>query len=61
MTGDVVGGVSVQRVPDSDHAETDQPERDGRFHGAAGAIAGLADSHDLAGSRASEGLLDSPP
>src|SRR5215203_1140097 len=59
VTGYVVGCVSVQRVPDGDHAETDQPERHRSFHGAACPVAGLADSDDLAG--VGEGLLDSPP
>jgi hypothetical protein len=49
--------VSVQRVPDGDHTEADQPEGHRPFHGATCPIAGLAD--DLAG--VGEGLLDSPP
>ena len=59
VTGHIVGAMTVQRVPDGDDAETDQPERHGPFHGATCPIAGLPDSHDLAG--VSEGLLDSPP
>ena len=59
MTGYVVGGVPVQRVPDGDHAEADQPERHGPFDGAAGPIAGLAHTDDVAG--VGEGLFDAPP
>jgi hypothetical protein len=51
--------VSVQGVPDGDDAETDQPERHRPFDGAAGPIAGLAHTDDLAG--VGEGLLDAPP
>jgi uncharacterized protein DUF6444/transposase IS66 family protein len=59
VTGHVVGGVPMQRVPDGDHAEADQPERHRPFDGAACPIAGLAHADDLAGIR--EGLFDSPP
>ena len=59
MTGHVVGGVPVQRVPEGDHAETDQPERHRPFHGTPGPITGVAHAQDLAGI--GEGLLDSPP
>jgi hypothetical protein len=59
VAGHVVGGVSVQGVPEGDDAEADQPERHRSFHGAACPIAGLADSDDLAG--VGEGLFDSPP
>src|SRR4051794_12544938 len=51
VTGYVVGGVPVQRVPDGDHAEADQPERHGPFDGAAGPIAGPAPAPDFAGGR----------
>jgi hypothetical protein len=49
----------VQRVPDGDHAEADQPERYCPFDGAACPIAGLAHAQDLAG--VGEGLLNAPP
>jgi hypothetical protein len=48
--------MTVQRVPDGDHAETDQSERHGPFHGTT--IVGLARPDDLAG--VGEGLLNSP-
>jgi hypothetical protein len=59
VTGHVIDAMTMQRVPDGDHAETDQPERHGPFHGTPCPIAGLAYAHDLAGI--SEGLFDSPP
>jgi len=59
VAGHVIDAMAVQRVPDGDHAETDQPERHRSFHGATCPIAGLADSDDLAG--VGEGLFDSPP
>jgi hypothetical protein len=59
VAGHVVGGVAVQRVPEGDHAETDQPERDGSFHGTTCPISRLTHTHDLAGI--GEGLFDSPP
>ena len=55
---DVTGAVTVQGVPDGDHAKTDQPERHGPLHGATCPIAGFAHPDDLAG--VGEGLLDSP-
>jgi hypothetical protein len=59
VTGHVIDAMTVQRVPEGDDAETDQPERHGPFHGATCPIAGLAHSYDLAG--VGEGLFDSPP
>ena len=59
MIDHVVGGVSVQRVPEGDDGETDQPERHGPFHCTTCPIAGLAHADDLAG--VGEGLFDSPP
>jgi hypothetical protein len=59
VTGQVVGGVSVQRIPEGDDAEADQLEGHGSLDGATCPIAGLAHAHDLA--RVGEGLLDSPP
>ena len=58
VTGHVVGGVSVQGVPEGDDAETDQPERHCPFHGATCPTARLTDSDDLA--CVGEGLFDSP-
>jgi hypothetical protein len=49
----------VQRVPDGDHTETDQPERHRPFHGTTCPITAVADTPDLEGI--GEGLLDSPP
>ena len=59
VTGHVIDAMTVQRVPDGDDAETDQPERHGPFYGAACPIAGLAHADDLAG--VGESLFDSPP
>ena len=59
VAGHVIDAMTVQRVPDGDDAETDQPERHCSFHGATCPIAGLAHSDDLA--RVGESLLDSPP
>src|SRR6478735_9184692 len=56
VSGHVIDAMTVQRVPDGDNAETDQPERHRPFHGPTCPIAGLADPDDLAGI--SEGLLD---
>jgi hypothetical protein len=59
VAGHVLDALTVQRVPDGDDAETDQPERHGSFHGATCPIAGLAHPNNLAG--VGEGLFDSPP
>jgi hypothetical protein len=34
VIGHVIDAMAVQRVPDGDDAETDQPERHRSFHGA---------------------------
>jgi hypothetical protein len=48
----------VERVPEGDDAEADQPEGHRSFHGTTCPIAGVAFADDLAGI--GEGLLDSP-
>ncbi len=48
--GRVGGGVSGAGVPQHGQAQADQPERHGRLHGNAGAVAGLADTQDLTAS-----------
>jgi len=57
--GHVIEAMTVQCVPDGDHAETDQPERHCPFHGATCPVTGFAHPDDLTGI--GEGLLDSPP
>lgn len=52
-------GVSGAGVPQHGQAQADQPERHGRLHGNAGAVAGLADTQDLTGI--GERDLDPPP
>src|SRR3954454_15538882 len=47
VAGHVVGGVSVQCVPEGDHAETDQPERHRPWHDVSDR--GPAHTDDLAG------------
>jgi hypothetical protein len=47
VSSDVLGGAGVLGVPEDDEGVDGQAEGDGAFHGAGGAVTGLADAEDL--------------